>query len=73
MIALTAGAYIYFLFTATNKGHGHAPMDFPVIPMVVISVIIAALLALIFKSISKNEEREKPLTYDARTINLRLF
>ncbi len=40
-------------------------MDFPAVSMVVISMIIAALLALIFKSISKNEEREKPLSAPA--------
>ncbi|MCK4882661.1 MAG: hypothetical protein KAS92_06530 [Candidatus Omnitrophica bacterium] len=73
VIAFAVIAYIYFLFNATNKSHGHAPTDFPVVPMIVISIIIAALLALIFKSISKNEEQKEPLTYDGRTINLRLF
>lgn len=73
VVIFTFIAYTFFLFKATNKGHGHAPMDFPVIPMIIISIIIAAIFVLIFKSISKNKEPVVTVSYSPKTINLKLF
>lgn len=54
---LATGIYGIFLVTATNaKAHGHAPMDFPLVPMLVVSAVIGAALLLCLRSGGGKEE-----------------
>lgn len=73
LLIFTIGVYIFFLFALTNKGHGHAPRDFPLIPMIVVSIIILGILVLIYKTLSLNKEPKEVVTYSAKDMNLPLF
>ncbi len=70
---ITAGFYCLFLFTMTNKVHGHAPTDIPLIPLLTMSGIIAFLLIGARKALSKNKKPVTAIPYFPETINLKLF
>ena len=73
LLIFTVIIYVIFLLTGTNEAHGHKAMDFPPVPMMVISVIIIVILLLIFKVIGKNREPEKEISYSPASINFPLF
>ena len=65
--------YTLFLFTITNEAHGHAPLDFPLIPMLVVTSFIVGLLILLFKMLAKGNKPLESLPYSGRQIRLMLF
>lgn len=73
LLLFTVLMYIVFLLKATNRHHGHAPLDFPMIPMLAVSAVIFALLALVFKALAKEEQPGHEVPYSARSMNLPVF
>ena len=73
LLVFTLLAYVLFLFKATNKVHGHAPMDFPIPTMLVVTFIIVGLLWITFKSLGKNGKERQKVSYCSKTISLPLF
>ena len=73
LLIITLVAYAIFTIWFTNPGHGHAPLDFPPIPMIVVTAIILGLLLLCQKALSKGKKEREAVPYSPGSIDLRLF
>lgn len=74
LFLFTIFIYIIFLFKATNKrAHGYAPMDFPLIPMLVVTFIIIGVLILVFKNLKMNGRAVECVSYSPKSIRWSLF
>ncbi len=73
LLCITGFVYLLFLFKGTNQAHGHAPMDFPLVPMMAISAFIFVLLFLLFHSLKQEEDSREEVAYSSSKIDLPLF
>lgn len=73
LLLITLVFYVVFLFMGTNRAHGHAPGDFPLLPMLAVTAVIVALLVLLNKALSKGKKPRQEVFYSPRSINLPVF
>ncbi|MFC2162299.1 hypothetical protein ACFLRF_01340 [Candidatus Altiarchaeota archaeon] len=74
LLWFTIIAYIIFLLTTTNrKAHNHAPTDFPILPMIGVSLVIFGILYLIHKTVGKGRTPVTELSYSPKNIDWKLM
>lgn len=73
LLVFTVIIYTVFLFKMSNKGHGHAPLDFPLVPMLAVSATIFMILVLLFKVLAKDKKPREQLSYSTTSMNLPIF
>lgn len=70
LIVIAVLLNLFFIFNITNFEHGHAPLDFPMRPMIFVTIFILALLMAIFK-VKENTNNDLPVCFTA-DINFKL-
>ena len=73
LLVFTFLIYLVFTIKATNKAHGHAPMDIPLVPMIGVSFVIILVLCLIYKKIGQNKDFIHKIEYYPGSINFPVF